>query len=62
MAARKKDKPLEAQEVEITVPRGTAKKVRIKEAPAQGRKARIVVRVSKKEEAGPVPLVGVIVK
>lgn len=55
-------KPLEASEVVVHVPKGSGKHVRVVESEAAGTAAEITVQVSRKREAGRVPVLGVIVK
>ncbi|MEM8804552.1 MAG: hypothetical protein AAGF01_00700 [Cyanobacteria bacterium P01_G01_bin.38] len=58
-------RPLEAQEIEITVPCGTSGQVRVVEADAQAvddSTGEILVRVSRKRQPSSRPILGVIVK
>jgi len=55
-------KPLEANEVVVHVPKGSGKHVRVVESADAGTSAEITVQVSKKRQAGRVPVLGVIVK
>jgi hypothetical protein len=55
-------KPLEAEEVIVHVPKGQAGHVKVVESDVAQPSAEIVVQVSKKRKAGIMPVLGVIVK
>ena len=55
-------RPLDAEEVVVHVPKGTAKHVKIEEAESAKIANEITVQISKKRRPGAVPVLGVIVK
>lgn len=55
-------RPLDAHEVVVHVPKGTKGNVKVEESDAADLPNEITVQVSKKRQAGVLPVLGVIVK